>query len=244
MHLRNLTRTAIAAVFCMIGLFGFGCSDSNVTQVVSDGDGSGTESISYLPLEEGYTTVYRVTYPDGSTEMVSVEVGRQVQIGTVEAREWIGTSDEGTDVGYVRVYNDCVYFYESADASAERILALPLAVGESWSRFDDIDDGSGGFIDIITNLDDNTDTDADANAKAYPTEGGDIMTVAGLEEVVLEDGTRYINAVKISNAGVAPGKTNYYWFVTNVGLVKYVLGATDRSYPDGEVVAVLYDCGT
>ena len=69
------------------------------------------------------------------------------------------------------------------------------------------------------------------------------MTVAGSEGLRLGDGTYYSGAVKVYNLSSTVGKKNYYWFVANVGLVKYVIGATDSSYPDGDVVGELVSRG-
>ncbi|MEW6412958.1 MAG: hypothetical protein AB1483_10885 [Candidatus Zixiibacteriota bacterium] len=240
---RLFTKAAIRITTVLLVAILTGCSDNTITNVISADDWvAGTESTAYLPLAEGYTTIYSVEYSDGTDDMVTLEVGRQVQLAGISAVEWFSTSGDGLDTGYVHATSDAVYFYESASASPEKILEMPLLLGNSWSRFTDIyiDDQ---FIDIITDYDKDDVDGTEGTAKTFPSSGGDIMTVAGSEGLRLGDGTYYSGAVKIYNASETVGKTNYYWFVANVGLVKYVIGATDSSYPDGDIVGELISSG-
>ncbi len=238
---RSFTTIATLIAFILLASLWSGCSDNTITNVISEDDWvAGTVGSSYLPLTEGYTTIYSVSYANGTDDMVTLRVGNQVQLTATSAVQWFSSSNEGLDTGYVHASSDAVYFFESTSSSPEKILELPLVTGNSWSRFSDtyIDDQ---FIDIITDWDDSET--GETVAKTFPSTGADIMTVAGAEGLRLGDGTYYSGAVKVYNESTIAGKRNYYWFVANVGLVKYVIGATDSSYPDGDIVGELISHG-
>ncbi|UCD63354.1 MAG: hypothetical protein JSW34_11480 [Candidatus Zixiibacteriota bacterium] len=224
----------------------YGCSDGTVSTVVSQDElASGGYANVYLPTAEGYTSVFNVVYSGGTEEMVTVRVGRSVQLGAVNAIEWIGTNQGVADTGYIAVTSDCVYFYETSASSPEKIIEMPMTTGQSWERFADSDIGDGDITDIITGNDKDDDTTAtdDPSAKVFPSDGGNIMTVAGREQLELSSGLTFSDVVKVYNEGSVPNRTNYYWFVANVGLVKYVIGASDNGGSTGEIVGELLDYG-
>ena len=182
----KLTSIAAVAVFCLTALFWMGCSDDTITTVVSADDYTATQSEAYyLPMTEGFTTVYNVTNSDGSSKTVRIEVGKQVQLGSMTAVEWL--SDDGTllDTGYVRMTSDAAFFYDGANADAEKILQLPMAVGDTWERFSEDYDNADDFTDIITvfDPDDSTTISDGILAKTFPSTGGNTMIVAGQEQV-------------------------------------------------------------
>ncbi|UCE23987.1 MAG: hypothetical protein JSU74_11920 [Candidatus Zixiibacteriota bacterium] len=239
---RTMMAITTAAVLGLSLIIWSGCSEDSTTTSSSD-DWTASYAVSpYLPLVRGFTSIYAVTYANGSESMIRLEIGRQVQANGVSVVEWI--SDDGTvlDTGYVRATDDAVYFYDGLITEAEKILDYPLEAGHTWLRFSDSNDGDD-FTDIITGYDDTSSTDDGTNAKVFPSTGENLMTVLGREQLELSDGSLFVNAVKVYNENAASGKKNYYWFVQNVGLVKYVLGATDNHYPNGEIVGELIDYG-
>ncbi|MEE8578172.1 MAG: hypothetical protein V3T31_13040 [candidate division Zixibacteria bacterium] len=233
-------------VFCLATLIWVGCSDDTITTVISADDYVNDQAESYyLPLAEGFTTVYSVTSSDGTDKIIRLEVGKQVQLGSMSAVEWI--SDDGItyDTGYVRITLDAVFFYDGANSDAEKILELPLITGGTWERFSDDYDNADDFTDIITIFDPNDTTSIleGTLAKTFPSTGGNTMVVVGQEQLQLGDGSTFSSAVKVYNESSVPGKKNYYWYVEHIGLVKYVLGTTDGSFPRGDVVGELIDYG-
>jgi len=244
--IRKLACAFTLIAVCLTAFIWYGCSDNTVRTVISADEWAADSGDSYfLPLDRGFAVVYEITKADGSSDMITLEVGKMVPLGSIMAYEWF--SDDGSirDTGYIAAGVDAAYFYESASSSAEKMLQLPLVVGDSWERFSEDYDGDD-WVDILTDDtddDDDSETQDDAFSKVLPSEGGNIMTVVGYEDVELSYGSYFTNAVKIRNDGDSPGKMNYYWYVSSIGLVKYVLGTTDGSYPRGDVVGELVDYG-
>ncbi len=98
------------------------------------------------------------------------------------------------------------------------------------TNFDDVITGSKDTVIVIP------------LSKNLPIIGEVTMTVEEATALQLEEiDNSYSSAVRISVPSSST-KTNYYWFVQGVGLVKYVIGATD-SYTNGEIVAELVNYG-
>jgi hypothetical protein len=68
------------------------------------------------------------------------------------------------------------------------------------------------------------------------------MTVEEAGTLYLTNGDYYTAAYRVSTetGGVL---TNYYWFVPGVGLVKYVIGATEDNPANGNIVGELMEYG-
>ena len=129
---RSFTAIATLIAFVLLASFLSGCSDDTITNVISEEDwAAGTEGTAYLPLVEGYTTVYSVSYADGTSDAVTLEVGHQVQLAGVSAVQWFSTNSGDSDTGYVHATSEAVYFYDGAYSSPEKILELPLLTGNS-----------------------------------------------------------------------------------------------------------------
>ncbi len=242
---------AFSIAICLLSVGWLGCSDDTITTVVSSDQPTTSTSSSavtyYFPLDQGFTTSYEVTPSNGTTEIETFRVGQEVPVYNFDAVEWFGAN--GADTSFFRAVGDALYYYESPRARPERILQLPLEPGQTWSRFgtveavnNDIDiyvDIELGFYD---KLGENTEGDDNSVYKQFPSEGGVAMTVAKVEQLQLDNGRFYSHAVKVYNKGSAPGKMNYYWFVPNVGLVKYVIGASTQD-PKGDLVGELISAG-
>ena len=114
-------------VFCLATLIWVGCSDDTITTVISADDYVNDQAESYyLPLTEGFTTVYSVTSSDGTDKIIRLEMGKQVQLGSMSAVEWFSDDGNVYDTGYVRMTSDAACFYDGANSDAEKILQLPL----------------------------------------------------------------------------------------------------------------------
>jgi len=224
----------------------YGCSDHTVKNIVSADEWPAETGESYfLPLEQGFTVIYEVTRADGSSNMITLEMGKMVQMGAIMAYEWFSDDGSTRDTGYIAAGVDAAYFYESANSEAEKMIELPPAVGDSWERFSE-EYGGEDWVDILsgqTDGDDEQDAQDDAIAKVLPSEGGNIMTVVAIEDVQLSNGQQFNGAVKICNESSAQGKVNYYWYVNRIGLVKYMLGVSEGSNPRIEVTGELLEYG-
>lgn len=240
----RLTSIILLAAVCLTTCFWYGCSDNTIRTVVSEDDytfSGGTSS--FLPLTEGYTTVYRVSYSDGTDQTITLSMGRLAQLGTVTAYEWFSDDGMVRDTGYVRVTTDAIFFFDGANAVPEKILGFPLVAGNSWERFSD-SYSDNDFTDIITGIDDDSAIVIDGvSYKTFPSTGANLMTVMGEEQLQLSNGDLLSGTFKVYNESTQPGKKNYYWFAENIGLVKYIIGTTDGSYPRGDVVGELIDFG-
>ena len=71
--------------FTMVAVFIFtlgwiGCSENDKTLTTNiTGNGTGDEFVNYFPLDEGQTSLYEVTYSDGSTE--DIDAGGLISFG-------------------------------------------------------------------------------------------------------------------------------------------------------------------
>lgn len=227
---------------CFAAFVWYGCSDNTVRTIVSADDQAESGSDSYfLPLEQGFGIIYDITYANGSGKMVTLEIGKPVQMAGFTVYEWFSDDGDTRDTGYIAAGVAAAYFYDALNGSPEKMLEFPLVAGDSWERFSD-EYGGDDWVDILTGYDDGETDDAVAS-KVLPSEGGNIMTVVGYEDVALSNGSSFNGAVKIRNESSASGKVNYYWYVANIGLVKYMLGTTDRNNATADVVGELISFG-
>jgi len=195
--------------------------------------------LNYFPLDEGYTTVFSINQSNGSKTTASFRVGKTVDFKDLKVVEWIGNENGKLDTGYFRATNTSLIFYESIYADAEVVLELPLQIGATWLRFDDqtgIDVGDT-YIDITTGTDDSDG--GGSTAKTFPTDGGTSMFVEGFQSLTLENGFYYANVLRVANVTNNGLGKNYYWYSPGIGLVRYALGVTDATYPDGFVTGEL-----
>jgi len=226
--------------FSMVAIFIFtlgwiGCSENDTTLITNiSGDGATDEFVNYFPLEEGHTSLYEVTYSNGSTEELTFRVGAEVPFGSITALQWFIESSTGSrDTNYIVVTDSSIYLYTDYQAVPEKILYYPLQPGVSWSRYvstetviaDVLNDDKAESDD-----DDGSDTDGGVLSASYPTTGSGDMLVENSETVLLNSGLYYSGSVKITNSSSTDLK-NYYWYTPGIGLVKFIIGTTDNTYP-------------
>ncbi|MEA1979851.1 MAG: hypothetical protein U9N54_02615 [candidate division Zixibacteria bacterium] len=242
MHLKKLLGLTLAlALFGAILLIG--CSDTiEIVSQPNDSFASGSEALSWFPLAEGYQTVYNVKEADGDNKIISFIAGKSIEFQSGTAIEWLSNDPvSGSDTGYFQYTNDAVYYYDSKSSSGEKIIQLPLTLGSSWNRTETISD------DLLTNFDDVITGSKDTViviplSKNLPIIGEVTMTVEEATALQLEEVDNYYSSAVRVSVPSSSTKTNYYWFVQGVGLVKYVIGATD-SYTNGDIVAELVNYG-
>ncbi|MBI5267404.1 MAG: hypothetical protein HY851_09260 [candidate division Zixibacteria bacterium] len=218
-----------------------GCSESVKTSISSPG-GSSSPILEYFPLDPGYTTVY-ATSVQGMPSQTTFTVGNTRQIGNAQAIRWIVQTQSGTlDTSYFVATDSALFYLESEYANPEKILSLPLTVGNSWPRYYNYDVTGYTNDGIYTNygygwstwtLGDSVlikDSIANANKdtifgafKNYPSEGANTFTINAIEPVSVGGLGSFSGALKISNVGYN-GTTNFYWFAPGTGLVKYLIG--------------------
>ncbi len=239
-----LTMTATVIMFSLI--FIIGCSDTvEIVTTPTTNNNLAYEALEWFPLDEGYTTVYKLTSNDGSDRIITYTVGKEIVINDMTVVEWLSNDNVlGADTGYFQYTNTAIYYRESKSSSLEKIIELPIIAGNSWNR-NESDDAN-----LRTeNFDDQLDGEQEKDSliitplKNLPIVGEFLMTVEEAEVLQLnETGHYYSQAYRIAVQSSATEK-NYYWFVEGVGLVKYVLGATELSYPNGNVVGELIQYG-
>ena len=253
---RMIKYLLVSTVICLV-LAWAGCSNSPADSTNSSGN---TLVAAYFPLDPGYTMIYSVTTPDTTSE-ITFSVGARVHIGMADAVSWIIVSGMGSvDTSYLVATDSALYYLETPYASPEKILSLPLTPGATWPRyynynvtgiyddgigtaFDSTVGGNGGFSeplgDTTSAVDSsNTNNNGGVAAKNYPSEGANTFTVVGVEQVDLGTLGTFSDAVKISNVGYGR-TTNFYWFVPNVGLVKYLLGTNADGTATPQVAGLL-----
>lgn len=232
--------TMIFALMTLTIAVWVGCSDNTIVRYVDNpGQSNSTEAVeTYFPLNTGYITIYNVTYQSGGSEQVTFESGKTISVQGVQTREWIGRSFNTQDTGYFYASGTALYYYPSKSAQPEKILQLPLSNGTTWQT-NDIN--SNDYTDIITGHDGDSTDSPGTNSKDFPIATAVNFTVNGVESIQLATGNSYSQAVKISTPNGT--RMNYYWYAPGVGLVRYVIGATDATYPDGDIVGEIVNYG-
>ncbi len=236
-----LKKTTLILTF--LGLMAFswiGCSDGTiVTYVDSPGATGQAEPVElYFPLDEGYTTIYNVTYSIGNSEQVTFTAGRTVSFQGINAVEWIGRGANSIDTGYFYPTGNALYYYDATNAQPEKLLQLTLNNGTSWAT-NNIN--SNGFTDIITGTLPDTTGNPYINAKDFPTISAVSFTVESTEALELNTGTYFSQTVRLSTPNGS--RMNYYWYAQGIGLVSYVIGASTTSYPNGDIVGEIVNYG-
>ncbi len=236
---KSLFLTLLAVITAAGGWLG--CSSDTIVTYVDGGQSSGnsvSDASVYFPTTEGYVTRYSIHNTDGTSDQISFTMGKVVDVKGQPAHIWVASKNHLTDSSYICVTSDAVYFYDNASSTGEKILQLPLQVGHYWTRFPESGTYTYGddYTDIITG---ENDSSGSGLKKLYPSEGSSTMVVEKVEEIKLENGAYYSNAVRISNEAVESGMKNYYWFVPKIGLVRYVLGTPEGNYSSGDVVGEL-----
>ncbi len=247
-----LSRTALltATALMLLGIFWLACSKKNAaindspSTTVTSGIGM------YFPLNEGYSTTYSVNYSNGNHETIRYEAGREIPFGSATATEWHSFTTLGAvSTSYFKITDSAIDYYAGISESPQRILELPLQLGHTWAvEVNSGDDYNNNYDSLATDNDDDKDpgdtiiTDNDGPLFSYPALGSIYLIVEGFEGLTLDNGTYYSSALKISSTDRS-GSTSYYWYVTGVGLVKYVLDATGADFSEGRVVGELETYG-
>jgi len=254
-------------VVCLFGLLTMiaGCSE-NDTIIADISDSPQTTSLAtYFPTSDGYRTTYQVTSSNGSSELIRFKIDGTSSLQGVDMLRLVAEMEDGSrDTSYLKITSQAVYMYETDNGKPETILQTPLKVGHSWSRFDenspetdsqaDTVSISLGFLDNILKGEGTVRSlnDADGSnykgyydplaAKVFPTQGRVQMRVQAVEDINLSSGDHYSYVLRLSNVQQS-GLANYYWYAPGVGLVRYALGVSAASYPDGDVVGELLAFG-
>ncbi|KAA3630817.1 MAG: hypothetical protein DWP97_14530 [Calditrichaeota bacterium] len=227
------------AVVCMVVFIGAGCSDDTIVTYVDSIPGASQSQVeSFFPLSSGYTTIYNVSYQSsGTSEIVTFRAGDKEQFQSVELTPWYGFSNSTADTGYFYTSANALYYMKHLGDSPDKVLEFPLSIGSSW----DSDGNDDIYTDIITGEEDSLGTGGGIYGKTFPTISAVQYIISEIDGVTLENGVFYSKAVLVSTYN--GNKTNYYWYVNGVGLVRYVIGATEVSFPNGDVVGELVQYG-
>jgi len=239
---RSILGLSMVAIF-IFTLGWIGCSENDSTQITNiTGNGTAEEFVNYFPLDEGNTSIYEVTYSNGSTEELTFRVGTEVPFGSITAIQWFIESSTGSrDTNYIVVTDSSIYLYTDYQSVPEKILYYPLLPGVSWSRYVSTETVISDVLDddeAESNDDDGTGIDGGFLSATYPTTGYGDMLVENSETVQLNSGYYYSGSVKITNSSSTDLK-NYYWYTPGIGLIKFVIGTTDNTYPVAQSVGEL-----
>jgi hypothetical protein len=239
-NMRTTTKSGVLGGVLFIASLCIGCG-KNETIINSSSDSSTSSGVTaYFPLTNGYATKFAVRTATGDQWVDNFTVGGNAQVQTVTATTRFKYGTAPVDTGYFYATANALYFYANRSATPEKILQLPLAVGQSWQRFPTSgSDTTGGGSDPDT-----TDGDPQLSADNFPSAGSNLITVRGIETITLSNGYVFSGAVKLATSGSVAnsGDENLYWFAPGVGLVKYVLGASGSlSTAEGQVVGELLD---
>jgi hypothetical protein len=227
-----------ALAFCLMLFVIAGCSN-NSSLVTAPGTGAlPTLATSWFPLTPGSSSTFETTDADGFNHLVTFKVGNLVSFGSSTAYQWFILENGAVqDTDFVVATATAVYVYESSFSAPEQILKVPVATGSTWNRYagstrDTISIITGGEGKDNGDTGDSGDGDLDVFSKIFPTEGSNEMKVVRVDQLTLDNGSHYSGTAEITNSNPG-GSTNHYWFAPGLGLVKYVIGAT-QSRPSGQ----------
>jgi hypothetical protein len=221
------------------------CGNNDLISNPSNGSEQISPAAEFFPLNENYFTTYEISGSNGSSELQTFKVGDEVPFNGSTAIEWFSYESNRTDTGFFQVTDEAIIYYPSRNSASETIVQLPFAVGASWDRSDDIiinDSSSVDSVDINGTKFDTTTTII-ITGKQLPIDGSSSMLIEAKESIVLDDGTHYTGAYRIQTTSTQT-TSNYYWYVSDVGLVKYILDAENGTYETGREVGELVDYGT
>ena len=241
------------AAFIILGYLVYsGCSDSSSTISESDQPQSTVSQLEqYFPLSTGRTLQYAVSNSEtGKDTHERYVIGQGVSQNGHSGYIWIHTDlnyPDLSDTSYFYSDGTALYYYENPDARPEKILETPLETGRQWQRFEinprEAEEGTN-LIYILTDGKYKNDEPDDARpidylygAKSFPTLGSATMTVRGFEDIVLDNGQVIRDCCRIENS--AGDYYNNYWYAPGVGLVKYIIGATEEELSSGTVAGEL-----
>lgn len=235
---RYLIGFLMAAVFTFT-LGWMGCSENESSIISSANDPVVNNTVNYFPLSEGHKIIYEVTYSNGTIEEVTFTVGAEVPFGVTTATQWFIESNDGSkDTNFIVTSDSSVYLYTDPQAIPEKLLSYPLLPGATWNRYVTNEE----VLDDVLDDNDNPEVDEDDNGTengillpAYPTTGSGDMVVENAETIALSSGGAYSGSVRIRNNSSTEVK-NYYWYTPGIGLTKYIIGTTDQTYPNGQIV--------
>lgn len=235
----------LAVIVCTASLLS--CANSVETFVYSTDAIYGADG--YFPLTPGFTSEFKVEQANGLVNLVTFEIGDQVTYQNQTAWEWISQTKGVEDTGYLVQSGDGLYFLDPDEYSREKLLELPLKIGNSWFRFEQtiidsfpIDDGGDIIVGDGGSGDGQDDQDTVSvfgPQLSYPVTGSNNMSVQAIEEIILKDGSHYSGAVRVHNEG--PNGHNFYWYVPKIGLVRYIIGtdaqASDEKGTVGDLIS-------
>jgi len=246
-----------------------GCDGTNAP-VVSQPAEEVPEIEQYFPLSTGkvlnFTVTNEVTGIDSKERYI---VGEGISDGEDVSYQWIhfDLAYPGlADTGYFVQTSTALFYYEGADADPELILQAPFKVGQAWQRHNQTRAGQNLVDSLIGHLENkyggNGDTDEEQGykdidgdnagdnngyisfgaGKNFPLLASGYMTVTAIEDVELASGYIVKDCIKIESQAGSQYK-NIYWYAEDLGLIKYILGATEESLtagvPSGQIVGQL-----
>lgn len=232
-------RTAVLAMFLIVGLIWVGCSDESGEPIGSSTSGSGVSV--WFPLDPGYSATYVVEHSDGSSETVRYAIGAATTFQGETAIPWQATSSDGSyTTAHLKTDRNSLYYYPNQYSGGEKILKTPLTTGSSWKINEGADTlTTGGGLGYLDTLDILPDDPFGPLAASFPVTGSVTMTVAGYEGADLSTGQLFGNAVKVVSTNTQTGKSSYYWYSAGVGLVKWAKGVPgdtlSRAEETGEI---------
>ncbi len=260
-------RKCFLTLFLVTLVVMMGCDGTNAP-VVSQPAEEPSEIEQYFPLTTGKVANFEVTNEvTGLDSKDRYIVGEGISDGNDVSYLWIHTNldfPNQPDTGYFVQTSTGLYYYEDASADPELILQAPFKVGQSWQRHNanrvgqnlvdslighlenkyggggSTGDEDNGYKDIDgDNIGDNDGTVISGMGKNYPLQASGYLTITAIEDLEMANGYVLEDCIKVeSQAGSQ--YTNIYWYAKNLGLVKYILGATEETLsteaPSGQVV--------
>ena len=217
------TLNAIAGCLAAAALIA-GCSDKTFSTRLDPTTPDVSET-SYAPLETGLRVSF--AFVGQSYHTFDIEIGDPVTVYGHPGFEYVTIVHYtgATTTAYRYIRDSALFETTSVNEPGVRILQAPYLPGTTWDRKD------------VWGAGENARTDRQAIPKPS---AGTTMSIVGFEDVRAFDGTIYSRALKVAWP-VDDTHTNFYWYVLNIGMIKYELGYMASAPEAPTTIALMTD---
>ena len=233
-------------LFCMISalltLLITGCSDNTFSSSDDAESAQSAPPTVYIPLEQGLRVSYSIVQPESRYfDLEVTDPSRIAGHNGFRIRSVDRITGE-TSTFYRYAAGNAIYESSSLSSPGYKILEGPFSTGHGWNRYDTAvtnDDYDYGNGDNGNGIGDDFKGDIeDMFGKNNPGDNYGYMSIVGFEDVTALDGQTYGNCLKVAWQS-SESTTNYYWYATGIGMVKFQYGFNYLSATDNSTIGIM-----
>lgn len=232
-------------LFCMISvlltLIISGCSDNTFG---SSDDAEAAQSApptAYIPLEQGLRVSYSVVQPETKFFDLEVTIPSRIAGHNGFKIRSVDRLTGATNSFYRYASGNAIYESTSLSDPGYKILEGPFATGHGWNRYDGAvtnDDYDYGNGDNGNDIGDIKNDLGNLFGNSNPGDNYGYMSIVGFEDVVALDGQTYGSCLKVAWQS-SETTTNYYWYATGIGMVKFQYGFNYLAASDNSTIGIM-----